>query len=128
MHIWGNLWQRWAGGGGNERMSRQAAGRLMSDAGGLMPVKGNADSIHLLRRPLNRGKENSRESPAVVKYDFYSMPCWRHQIAMTHRTGSSLTSRTWRRTGAPKMETVFFRRRSRRVWAATASGVYQRST
>lgn len=38
------MWQRWAGGGENERRSRQAAGRLMSDAGGLMPVKGNADS------------------------------------------------------------------------------------
>ena len=67
MHIWRNLWQRWAGGGENERMSRQAAGRLMSDVGGLMPVKGNADSVHLLRRPPNRGKEKQPGNPGCGK-------------------------------------------------------------
>ena len=56
------MWQRWAGGGENERRSRQAAGRLMSGAGRLMPVNGSADS----RVCREHADESLRESTVLT--------------------------------------------------------------
>lgn len=58
----------------------------------------------------------------------YSMPCCLHQMSMTVSTGRSLTRRTCRRTGWPRMETLFFFLRSCMACAATSSGPYHLST
>ena len=56
------------------------------------------------------------------------IPCCLHQISITSFTGRNFTRRTWRRTGWPRMDTVFFFFKSFMACSATSSGPYQRST
>ena len=75
------MWQRWAGGGENERRSRQAAGRLMSGAGRLMPVRGSADSRVCREHADESLREVALTAAAVENWEeygtvFIGYPIW----------------------------------------------------
>ena len=75
-------------------------------------------------RRLTSGAKQKLHLPRSV----YSIPCCLHQMSITVSTGRSLTRRTCRRTGCPRMETLFFFLRSFMACAATSSGPYHLST